>query len=125
MINFAMVGAEIPQPRSSVWRAWLSNPSHPETPKGLEEVWRSRTYLVQVFAHPDEPWRRLSIRRIDGREIVERWDELQRIKNDVAGSKSLAVEVFPPVDDLVNVANMRHLFIVPDGAALPCVWRKR
>ncbi len=50
------------------------------------------------------------------------WDSLQMIK-DVAGFSDFdAVEVYPKKSDIVNVANMRHLFVVKDK--LKFAWRK-
>lgn len=54
----------------------------------------------------------LKIRRHDGRAGIS-WDVLQRIKNDMVGPDMLAIEMFPPDDQVVNDANIRHLWIVP------------
>lgn len=80
-------------------------------------VWRSKLYFVQVFEH-DGGVIRLTINRtmcdnrgnwLDG--IT--WDELYRIKNKLGYSDRQAIEIFPPEKDLVNVANMRHIWILP------------
>lgn len=52
----------------------------------------------------------LAITRHDGAEIRE-WETLQRIKNEVAGDETIAVEVYPRRSEVVNQANMRHLFV--------------
>jgi hypothetical protein len=39
------------------------------------------------------------------------WDELMEVKTAVGFGERWAVEVFPPDAHLVNVANMRHLWI--------------
>ena len=41
------------------------------------------------------------------------WDEMQRLKSECGRSNRWAVEVFPPSDEVVNVANMRHLWLLP------------
>ena len=121
----AMLGTEIPLPEGSRWQAWRARSEHPATPTGLVEVWLSRVYIAQVFLHPAEAgWRRLTVRRIDGREIRERWDELQAIKNEVVGEHTTAIEAYPDSREFVNVANMRHLFIVPRGFTIPCIWTR-
>lgn len=56
----------------------------------------------------------LKVRRQDGRDGIS-WDALQRIKNDVVGPDEVAIEIFPPADQVVNDANIRHLWIVPPG----------
>lgn len=124
MIDGSMVGAPLPVPADSRWDRWAANPTHSSSPEGITEVWLSAVYLVQVFQHPQEQWKRLSIRRINGRDICEGWNELQSIKNDIAGVDSLAIEVFPAQHQLVDVAPMRHLWVVPAGFDLPCVWKR-
>lgn len=47
------------------------------------------------------------------------WRDLQAIKNQLAGPDRVAVEVFPPEADLVDEANMAHLWVYPDGFVLP------
>lgn len=122
-IDASMLTHLLPVPPESRWERWQTNPEHPHTPKGCAECWFSRVYIVQVAQGPTEPWKRLSIRRINGKEIHEGWNELWSIKNDIAGADALAVEVYPSTADLVDLAPMRHLFVVPPGFDLPCVWK--
>jgi hypothetical protein len=84
------------------------------------EVWVSREFLVQVYApRPTEgqlPVCRLSICRVtagsDGRwEDGISWDELQRAKREIGRGDAYAVEVYPRDRDVVNVANLRHLWL--------------
>lgn len=77
-------------------------------------VWCNRDFLVQVFAETDAI--RLSINRTtlrsDGRwEDDISWDDLQRIKAEVGYRDRTAYEVYPRDHDVVNVANLRHLWI--------------
>lgn len=63
------------------------------------------------------------------------WDELQAIKDRVAGPKTTAIEVYPPADRVVNNIAMRHLWMLgtdewwPDlgkeGTAKPVSLRDR
>lgn len=100
---------------------------HLYLPPGLMEVWRSRDYLVQVFETAHDGIVRLTICRsaIDfeaGRWADGiPWDVLQRLKRECGRGGYDAVEVFPADEDLVNVANMRHLWVLPDK--LPFAWR--
>ncbi|MGL0761287.1 DUF4222 domain-containing protein [Citrobacter freundii] len=50
------------------------------------------------------------------------WDALQEIKNAVGYADRDAVEIYPAQKDVVNVANMRHLWIVNEP--LNFAWRK-
>lgn len=47
------------------------------------------------------------------------WDELQRIKNELIGEDRVAIEIYPPVRQLVNQANLRHLWVFHQGYTLP------
>jgi hypothetical protein len=41
------------------------------------------------------------------------WAEKQRIKNELFGKESTAIEVFPDESELVDEANMYHIWILP------------
>lgn len=88
-------------------------------PKRLD-VWLSPEYLVQVF-DADRGYLRITVNRTDRkRQSAEwadkiSWDDLWLIKSIIGYGASCAVEVYPAEDDLVNVANMRHLWILPEG----------
>jgi hypothetical protein len=87
-------------------------------------VWKSRHFLVQliqdvIFAGtPEEQeYLRLTVSRSelanDGnwKDGIS-WDELMVIKSQCGFGEQWAVEVYPPTDEVVNVANMRHLWLV-------------
>lgn len=77
-------------------------------------------YAVQV-SEIDTDWGRVThlwIRRHDS-QPVRSWPDLQRIKNEIAGPDRLAVEVFPPQSEVVDLANMLHLWVLPVGFTLP------
>lgn len=43
------------------------------------------------------------------------WWEMQRIKNELAGSEATAVEVYPPTSEVVDEANMFHFWALPNN----------
>jgi hypothetical protein len=47
------------------------------------------------------------------------WAEKQRIKDELFGRERLAVEVFPPQSEMVDAANLYHIWVLPAGFALP------
>jgi hypothetical protein len=53
-----------------------------------------------------------------GYDLPITWDDLQTIK-DHFWPERIAVEVFPPNDSIVDVADMRWLWVLPPGAVLP------
>ena len=90
-------------------------------------LWRSREYLVQEFAESTAlVLVRLSISRtqIDkkggwSQDIA--WEDLQRLKGEAGYGGFDALEVYPADKDVVNVANMRHLWVMRDR--VPFAWR--
>jgi hypothetical protein len=47
------------------------------------------------------------------------WAEKQKIKDEIFGLDATAIEVFPARANLVDAANMYHLWVLPAGHALP------
>ncbi len=84
-------------------------------------VWRSRDYLAVLYEQRADGMRRLTVNCVrrgpnrkrragtDWRDGIT-WDELQRIKNETLGTDVWCVEVYPAQSDVVDVANMRHLW---------------
>ena len=98
------------------WPATMLN--HPGQPL---EVWRSRKFLAQIYRESSGHLR-ITVNRAElmggnsvdwGAQIT--WDELQQVKREIGLSDHWAVEVFPPDSEVVNVANMRHLWLLPDA----------
>lgn len=97
--------------------------------KGLKEVWASRNFRLYVFLHQDGT-ERLNIHRM--RIDLENdtwadgitWDELQDLKRQCGRGSRLAVEVFPKDEDIINIGNVRHLWIV-DETKIPFVWARK
>lgn len=90
------------------------------------EVWRSQEFLVQVF-NAGGGIERLSVirSRHDGENWGQdiSWEDLQRLKSECGRGERDAVEIFPRDGDVVNVANMRHLWVLP--GPLPFAWRTK
>ena len=92
------------------------------------KAWRSAEFCVQEFQEAGGVIR-LSINRthvdptnlrwVDGIS----WDDLQRLKGEAGYADREAVEVYPPDRCVVDVANIRHLWILP--ARMPLSWGAR
>ncbi len=85
----------------------------------------SRFFFVQVYR--DNGFVRLSINRTeldnDGNWRADiTWDELMRCKIEAGYGDKWAVEVYPPTEAVVNVANMRHLFLLDEAPEF--AWKK-
>jgi hypothetical protein len=114
---FAKYQAEQPARLTEIPREEWPAPTR-NHPRGPVRVWRSRTLLVQEFSERAPAICRLSICRAalneDGgwRDGLS-WEELQAIKREVGFGDQEAIEIYPRDADVVNVANMRHLWIIP------------
>ena len=91
----------------------------------LLRAFRNRYFLAQIYREPNG-FLRLTVQRcaIDKRGMwVDgiTWDEMMTVKSMIGMSDRWAVEVYPPTDEIVNVANMRHLFLLADAPAY--AWR--
>jgi hypothetical protein len=101
----------------------------PHYPPKLVQVWRSRDYIAQVYDEQPHAYCRISVSRTQTDGMNARWnadgipwEDLQRIKRELGYGAADAVEVYPADQDVVNVANMRHLWVLIEK--LPFAWRK-
>lgn len=92
-------------------------------------VLRSRKFCCQVYDSGNGV-RRLSFNRSEVELIGNvcqwkqgiTWDDLQQLKAEAGYGDRQAVEIYPADEDVVNVANMRHLWVLPES--LPFAWKK-
>lgn len=81
-----------------------------------EAVFRSRSFLVVLWREDDHL--RLSINRtllsktrLGHFEDGITFDEIQKIKSEVGFGDFTGLEVYPRDSDLIDVANMRHIWL--------------
>ena len=91
-------------------------PSEAENNPKRFKVMRSRHFLAQLFLENDGVVR-ISVTKAKlgmGRTFDDgiSWDELQAIKKMCGYGQRQAVEIYPPEEDVVNDANMRHLWVL-------------
>ena len=109
--------------RTGAWGPWESVAERRRGTGGwLDEVhavWKNHVFAVLIRTVPTA-WgdvQHAAIRNVSETDIP--WAAMQRIKDELFGADRLAVEVFPPRDELVDEANMYHLWILPEGMELP------
>lgn len=104
---------------------WIGKPSPKSLRRGtgwfgeLDKVWVDGEYAVMSRPLQTE-WGEVThacIRNVDNTDIP--WAEKQRIKNELFGVDRIAVEVFPAETQLVDEANMYHIWILPEGFKMP------
>lgn len=95
-------------------------------PNTLLRVWRSRRFLVQEYVADAPAIVRLSVMRTlyTGSGFADGigWEELQELKRQCGYGDRTAVEVYPPDEDVVNIAAMRHVFVLDEPLAF--AWKK-
>jgi hypothetical protein len=87
--------------------------------------WGSRDYLAALW--DDRGRHRLSINSTMWDTLTDRWrdgltwDELMTVKEQCGFGDRWAVECYPPTHEVVDDANMRHLWLLP--APPETAWR--
>ncbi len=96
----------------------VSKDAYPPSPLPPDSVFVSRRFMVQLFHEKNSEYPnliRLSVCRIRANQHgwLENitWEELQEIKAELGFAERYAIEVYPPESVVVNVANMRHLWV--------------
>lgn len=103
-------------------------PTDGRAPKDLIRAMRNRHFMVQVYQPGSKALDmvcRLSVIRC---QLDDRggwlggitWDQLQAVKAGVGYGDYDAIELYPRDEDVVNVANIRHLWILREP--LPWAW---
>lgn len=96
-------------------------------PPKLIRALRSRDFLVQVYDEADGLLR-LSIQRCAFDKAQGRWvdgitwDDLQHLKALAGYGDRAAVELYPPDGEAVNVANIRHLWLLTEAPTY--MWKR-
>lgn len=96
------------------WGEWerFENP-HRLQPGWLGEVDHVRRCKVfSVLVRHVEAAIHLAVSSLSGDRPT--WWEMQRIKNELAGENATAVEVYPPQSEVVDEADMFHIWLVGD-----------
>lgn len=106
-------------------KKWIGKPSPKSLRHGngwfgeMDRAYTDGTYAVMTRPVPTE-WGVVThacIRNADSTDIP--WAEKQRIKDELFGPDRTALEVFPDSEELVDVANMYHIWVLPAGMKLP------
>lgn len=71
---------------------------------------RNRVFSVLVRADASGAIH-LAVTSLSG--VRPTWWEMQRIKDDIAGSETTAVEIYPPRSEVVDGADMFHIWVLP------------
>lgn len=98
-------------------------------PPGLIKALRNRQFMVQLYEPEPHQAAHVLVRISVNYAVLDdrggwvdgiTWDQLYAIKAAIGYGQHDAVEVYPGVAPLVNVANIRHLWVM--RAPLPYAW---
>ena len=103
---------EVPRDQWPFMPAWETQPI---------KVWLSNDFLAVLYRQLADGMLRLTVNRTkrNGKSWRDgiTWDELQRVKNECLGEEVWCIENYPAESELVNVSNMRHLFVLDEPPA--------
>lgn len=109
-----LLALEAKRRKSGEWPEWESI----ELPHGISrhgwgaEIRRAhRNWVFSVLERQTNGATHFAISSLSG--VRPTFHEMQRIKNELAGTDATGIEVYPPQSELVDEADMFHLWIVP------------
>lgn len=89
-----------------------------EPPEQLIKAYMSKEFLVQLYQEKNKPLRitinKTTVTSTGNWEDNITWDEIQKIKNEIGFENKDCVEIYPAEKNIVNVANMRHIWVMED-----------
>lgn len=107
---------EFKKPITNFERIDLSEASF--IPKGMTRAYRNTRYTVMVYDNckTDKCVAiRAMVQKHNDTPIVNHWSELQKIKNEIFGAETTAIEYYPAESKLINDHNIYWLWIFDDG----------
>lgn len=87
-------------------------------PHWMTRAFVNNRYMVMIndLAETDKGQAiRAMIQRHDDSPIPNHWSELQKIKNELFGEQTVAVEYYPRMSELIDDHNIYWLWIYPEG----------
>jgi hypothetical protein len=93
--------------------------------KEVREAAANNLYAVLVRRFYDEtgrPMVHLAIRTAS--QLEPPWRDMQRIKNEICGEESTAVQVMPPISELIDEADMYHMWVLSDRLPFTLAYRR-
>lgn len=101
------------------WGAWRKTPVPDGIPGGtgwcreIREAWANNLYAVLIRTFIDERGEQvihLAIRTAS--QLEPPWRDMQRIKNEICGEEATAVQAMPPASELIDEADMYHMWVL-------------
>jgi hypothetical protein len=79
----------------------------------IDKVYRNNKYIVMVYYNEEKNnklYTKVMCRRSDSKPIYS-WQDLYRIKNEIFGEETEAIQLLPKASELIDEANLYWFFI--------------
>lgn len=87
-------------------------------PSWMTRCFRNNLYTVMVMDNAPTtagPAIRIMVQKHDDRPLVSHWASMQRIKNEIFGKQTMAIEYYPADADVQDMHNIYWMWIFPEG----------
>jgi hypothetical protein len=87
-------------------------------PVGMTRAYRNTRYMVMVYDKSRVTTGfaiRVMVQKHDDTRIVNHWSEMQKIKNEIFGSETVAIEYYPAESQLIDDHNIYWFWIFEEG----------
>ena len=87
-------------------------------PKGMTRAYRNTRFTVMVYDKSPVSTGtaiRVMVQKHNDTPIVNHWSEMQKIKNEIFGEETTAIEYYPAKSQLIDDYNIYWFWIFPEG----------
>jgi hypothetical protein len=87
-------------------------------PKGMTRAYRNTRFIVMVYDNSPVSTGtaiRVMVQKHNDTPIVNHWSEMQKIKNEIFGEETTAIEYYPAKSQLIDDYNIYWFWIFPEG----------
>lgn len=94
-------------------RCWTSDDGYQVTSRLIRTEWGKVEHASIIWMKPGD-----DRNSVNGERDIP-WKIKQEIKNELFGKKRVAIEVFPTEKNCVDIMDVYHLWILPEGFVIP------
>lgn len=87
-------------------------------PRGMTRAFKNNRYIVMIYDQTPVTTgfaTKAMIQKIDNTPILGHWSEIQKIKNELFGEESIAVEYYPAKSKLIDDFNIYWIWLFPEN----------
>lgn len=87
-------------------------------PKRMTRSFRNNRYIVMIYDNSKTTHGTaisVLVQKLDNTPILGHWKEMQKIKNEIFGEETTAVEYYPKESELIDDHNIYWMWIFPEN----------